>query len=59
MARVESFMEYIENILIPSYANTWLSYAKVEIDSLEKMNGRPDFFLADLELNLMKESFLS
>ena len=52
MARVFSFMEYIKNILMPSYANAWASYAVVEVESPEKMNGRPDLFLADLELNL-------
>lgn len=52
MIRVYSFMEYIRNILLPSYANAWVSYAVVELESPEKMNGRPDLFLADLELNL-------
>ena len=52
MARVESFMEYIKDILLPSYANTWFNYARIEVESPEKMNGKPDLFLADLELNL-------
>ena len=48
----QSFVDYCNQILMPSYGNIWGKFSILEKNKPEVMGNRPDLFLSDMEFQL-------